>query len=122
VPDQALSRWDQGLRRYREIYGPDAHVFAQGQVPAFDIMIEQLFGEVWVRKALDISTRRLLVMGVLAAQREFDTLQVQFERALASDELTEAQVREVVVHLVQYVGYPSMSGLLRAAETAIGQR
>jgi 4-carboxymuconolactone decarboxylase len=122
VPDQAGSRWDQGLRRYREIYGPDAHVFPQGQIPAFDLMIEQLFGEVWVRDALNISTRRLLVMGVLAAQREFDTLQLQFERALASDELTEAQVREVVVHLVQYVGYPSMSGLLRAAETAIGPR
>lgn len=120
--DDGRTRWEQGFQRYREVYGDDAFVFPKGQVPAFDVMIEQLFGEVWTREGLDIPMRRLLVMGVLAAQHEFGTLQLQFERALTAGELTAEQVREVVVHLVQYVGYPSSSGLLGAAEAAIGAR
>ena len=82
-------------------------------------MIAQLFGEVWTRPGLEIDERRLLVMGVLAAQGRFDTLGIQFGRALASGEMSVATVREVVVHLIPYVGYPSSSDLFRVSETAI---
>ena len=53
-------------------------------------------------------------MGVLAAQHQFDTLQTQFSRALETGELDVEQVREVVIQLVPYVGYPSSSDLFRA--------
>ena len=60
-------RWERGLQRYREVYGDDAVVFERGQMTFFDVMIEQLFAEVWTRPALPIPARRLLTMGVLAA-------------------------------------------------------
>ena len=112
-------RWERGVAAYREVYGDDAPVFERGDAPFFDLMIEQLFAEVWTRPALDVGTRRLLVMGVLAAQHRFDTLGIQFSRALATGELTPEQVREVVVHLVPYVGYPSSAELFRVSEGAI---
>ena len=97
--------------------------FSQNSLPIsddfFDVMIEQLFGEVWTRPGLEIEQRRLLVMGVLAAQHHFATLQTQFTRALDAGELTADQVREIVVHLVPYVGYPSSSDLFRVGEAAI---
>jgi 4-carboxymuconolactone decarboxylase len=36
--------------------------------------------------------------------------------------MTEEQVREVVVHLVHYVGWPLATGLSGAAERVIGRR
>ncbi|MEY3511560.1 MAG: hypothetical protein RL486_225 [Actinomycetota bacterium] len=82
-------------------------------------MIGHLFGEVWTGEALDVPTRRLLVMGVLAAQHEFDTLGIQFSNALRTGELSAEQVREVVIQLIPYVGYPSSGSLFRVSETAI---
>ncbi len=104
---------------YRRVYGEDAFVLEAGQSEFFDLMLTQLFGEVWSRPVLDISQRRLLVMGVLAAQRAFDTLGIQFSRALASGELGVEEVREVAIHLIPYVGYPSSGDLYRVSETAI---
>lgn len=114
-------RRERGLEVYRQVYGDDAVVFEPGEAPFFDLMLEQLFGEIWPRPGLDIPARRLLVMGVLAAQHHFDTLGIQFARALAAGELTAAQVREVVIHLIPYVGYPSCSELFRVSETAIAE-
>lgn len=113
------SRRERGLAKYREVYGDDAFVFEEGASEFFDLMLTQLFGEVWSRPALAVSERRLLVMGVLAAQRAFDTLGIQFSRALETGEMTVEQVRETAIHLIPYVGYPSSSDLYRVSETSI---
>jgi 4-carboxymuconolactone decarboxylase len=111
--------YERGAEKYREIYGPDLPLAAHGSSDFFDLMIGHLFGEVWTGEALDVPTRRLLVMGVLAAQHEFDTLGIQFSNALRSGELNAEQVREVVIQLIPYVGYPSSGSLIRVSETAI---
>lgn len=118
-PEKQLTRRERGVAKYREVYGDEAFVMEAGQSDFFDIMMEQLFGEVWSRPGLAIDARRLLVMGVLAAQHRFDTLGIQFGRTLGNGELTEEQVREVVIHLIPYVGYPSSSDLYRVSEAAI---
>ena len=117
--DDGVDRRERGLAKYREVYGDDAFVFKEGDSEFFDLMLTQLFGEVWSRPALAVSERRLLVMGVLAAQRAFDTLGIQFSRALETGEMTVEQVRETAIHLIPYVGYPSSSDLYRVSETSI---
>jgi 4-carboxymuconolactone decarboxylase len=120
VPDdEQAHRRERGLAVYRQVYGDDAVTFPPGEAAFFDLMVEQLFGEVWSRPALTIPVRRLLTIGVLAAQHRFPTVQLQFERALRQGELTVEQVREVVVHLVPYVGYPVSGDLYGAGEAAI---
>lgn len=122
MPDQPrvdAERYQKGVAKYREIYGPDLPLAEHGSSDFFDLMIGHLFSEVWTGDALDVSTRRLLVMGVLAAQHEFDTLGIQFTNALRTGELSPEQVREVVVQLIPYVGYPSSGSLFRVSETAI---
>ena len=119
-PDEAAARRARGLAVYRQVYGDDAFAFEPGQSDFFDLMLSQLFGEVWSRPGLGMAERRLLVLGVLAAQHRFDTLGVQFARALETGELTAQQVREVVIQLIAYVGYPSSSELYRVSESAIG--
>jgi 4-carboxymuconolactone decarboxylase len=84
--------------------------------------VDHLFGAVWTREALDIRDRRLLTMGVLAALGKSDLLDIQFNSALERQELTEEQVREVVLHLTHYIGWPLSTGMNQAAEQVIGRR
>ena len=118
-PDLEAARRDRGLDVYRKVYGEDAPAFEPGQIEFFDQMLANLFGDVWSRPALPIPARRLLVMGVLAAQQRFDTLGIQLARTLQNGELTVEQVREVVIHLIPYVGYGSSPDLYRVSETVI---
>ncbi len=118
--ENANDRRARGLAMYREVYGENAPVPDGDSAEFFDLLIiDQQFSEVWSRRALPIPSRRLLTMGVLAATRRFDILEIQFKRVLETGELTEEQVREVVIHLVSYVGTPSSGDLYRASETAI---
>jgi len=121
APDPATeaARRARGLDVYREVYGEDAVAFEPGQVEFFDQMLANLFGDVWARPALPIPARRLVVIGVLAAQQHFDTLGIQLARTLENGELTVEQVREIVIHLIPYVGYGSSGDLYRVSETAI---
>ena len=119
LPRVDADRYAEGVTKYREVYGPDLPLAEHGSSDFFDLMIGHLFGEVWTGEALPVATRRLLVMGVLAAQHEFDVLGIQFSNALRTGELTAEQVREVVIQLIPYVGYPSSGSLFRVSETAI---
>jgi 4-carboxymuconolactone decarboxylase len=119
--DETTDAWDRGVARYREVYGEDAFAYEKGQSGQFDVLIEHLFDGVWNREGLSIAERRLVTIGVLAAQHHFDTLGMQFERAMATGELDEQQVRELVIHLAAYVGYPSSSPLVAAGEGAIAR-
>ncbi len=120
-PRTNTESYARGVEKYREIYGPELPLADHGSSDFFDLMIGHLFGEVWTGEALDVPTRRLLVMGVLAAQHEFDTLGIQFTNALRTGELSAEQVREVVVQLIPYVGYPSSGSLFRVSESAISK-
>ena len=84
--------------------------------------VDHLFGDVWCRPELSIFERRLVTIGVLAALGKTDLLDVQFQSALDNGELTEEQVRELVVHLAHYVGWPLATGANEAAERVIGRR
>ena len=105
---------------FHEVYGDGVEGPAPGTADFFDLLIiDQQFAEVWTRRALSIPARRLLTMGVLAATRRFDILGIQFRRVLETGELTPEQIREVVIHLMSYLGTPSSGDLYQAGEAAI---
>ena len=113
----------RGIETYQKVYGADAALPEGGEAEFFDLLIlDQQFSEVWSREALPIPSRRLLTIGVLAEKQRFDLVELQFKRALETGELTEEQVREVVIHLVGYVGTPSSGPLHEASLNAIQQR
>jgi len=114
-------RRQRGLEKFNEVYCGDLPAPAEGTLDFFDLMIEQLFGEVWTRPALSRRDRRLLVMGAIAALGERDTFAIQIRSALKNEELTAEQCREVVIQLVQYVGYPRAAGLVFEVEKIIGE-
>jgi len=66
--------------------------------------------------------RRMLTIGVLAALGQANLLEIQFRSALQREEMTEEQVREVILHLAHYVGWPLSTGANAAAEKVIAER
>ena len=113
----------RGLATYKRVYGDDAPLPAGGSAEFFDLLIiDQQFSEVWSREALPIASRRLLTMGVLAATRRFDILEIQFARVLETGELTEEQVREVVIHLTSYVVLPRAGTSIAQASLRLRDR
>ena len=116
TPDRA-----KGMAKMQEVYNfsvdPDD---VPGDFVAYTV--DHLFGDVWCRPGLSVSERRLLTIGVLAALGRTELLDVQFQSALDNGELTEDQVRETVIHLTHYVGWPLATGVSGAAERVIGRR
>ena len=110
-----------GMAKMQEVYGFSVD---PATLPGryTDITVDHLFGTVWTDDTLDLRQRRLLTIGVLAAQDKPELLEIQFDAALERGELTVDQVREVVVHLTHYVGWPISTGISGAAETIIRRR
>jgi len=114
-------RWERGLEKFKEVYCGDVAALPRGVNAFFDLMMENLFCDVWTRPALDQRDRRLLMLGAIAALGEPMTFGIQVKAALKTGELTAEQVREVLIHLAQYVGYPRVAGLLGVVEQKIAE-
>lgn len=114
-------RWERGAAKLKEVYANDVAAPPRGAMPFSDLMLEQLFAEVWTRDALSVKERRLVIMGVIACMGEKDTWKIQARSALKNGELTPEQLREVVITLAQYAGYPRAAGILLPTEEAINE-
>ncbi len=115
------TRRARGLEKFEEVYDGDVPAPPPGAMAFFDLMLEQVFAERWTRDALSVRDRRLVTMGVIAALGERDTFEVQARAALKKSELTPEQLREMVIHLASYAGYPRAAGLVGVVERVIGE-
>lgn len=111
-------RLAQGREMFIKVYGSDELLPPVGSMMPTDMMLAQAFAEVWSRPGLDIPTRRLLIIGALAALGEAVPLQIQFDRALAAGELKPDQLDEVALQLAHYLGWPKLGMLMGAASAA----
>ena len=110
----------KGVAAFNAVYGsmmtapeePTNDVF-------FELMLGNLFADVWSREGLSLRDRRLVLMGAIAAQGEADVFGIQVETGLGSGHLTEEQVTEMILQLTQYIGYPRTTGMRGAAGKAI---
>src|SRR3546814_20992705 len=67
---------------------------------------DHLFGEIWNREGLSFRDRRLLLIGLLVGRGLHDVIDIQMEAALKNEELTESALREIVLLLAPYPGWP----------------
>ena len=113
------TRRERGMRTMAEVY-------AWGEVPDvpgeyFSVTAEHLFGDIWNRDGLTVRERRLMLLGVIAALGETSVLSVQLDAALARDELTPDQLREISIFLSHYVGWPRGAAFNNVVEDRIRQ-
>ncbi len=111
--------YQRGADKLREVYAGDVVDLPEGTMAFNDVMLRSLFAEVWDRDVLDLRSRRLLLMGVIAAHGQVDTWKIQARASLRNHELTPDELRETLVMLAPYAGYPNVAGLVMAAEEVI---
>ena len=121
MPEGTTGARAAGMAKMQEVYGFTVDP-ADLEGPYVDVTVDHLFGAIWTREALDVRDRRMLTIGVLAALGQANLLEIQFRSALDRNELTEEQVREVVLHLAHYIGWPLSTGANAAAEKIIAER
>jgi 4-carboxymuconolactone decarboxylase len=110
-----------GMAKMMEVYGFTVDpATLPGRYAA--MTVDHLFGTVWTSDELGVRDRRLLTIGVLAALGKTDLLDIQFNAGLERGEFTADQLREVVVHLTHYIGWPLSTGLNQTAERAIARQ
>ena len=104
-----------------------ARVYAWDEPPDvpgdfFAMTAEHLFADVWTREGLSIRDRRLMLLGLLVALGEADVLDVQLDAALKNGEMSPDELREVVIFLAHYAGWPRGATLNGRVEAAIARQ
>jgi len=111
----------RGKKMFSEVYGGVVPLPPEENDEFLKSMLDTLFAEIWTRGSLSIRDRRLIIMGVLAAQGEGDVYGIQTQAALQKGELTAEQVQDILIMLTQYVGYPRTSKVRAAANAAVAR-
>jgi 4-carboxymuconolactone decarboxylase len=78
---------------------------AMETVDSFGMTAERQFADVWSRTVLSVRERRLLLLGLLVGQGLDEMTEVQLDTALRTGDLSESELREVVVFLTHYAGW-----------------
>jgi 4-carboxymuconolactone decarboxylase len=92
---------------------------ADGPGEFFRYTVDHLFGEIWSRPGLSNRDRRLLILGVIAGSGQLDVIPLQTDAALANAELSAQELREVVIFLTHYVGWPRGAAINGSVEARI---
>jgi 4-carboxymuconolactone decarboxylase len=109
----------RGLEMMNRVYG-----WSMPNVPGdfFAMTADHVFGEVWTRPGLTIEQRRLVLIGALAALGKADVLDIQLDAAHRLGELDDAALREIVIFLAHYLGWPVAAGLNTQVEKLLAKR
>ncbi|MGQ0431643.1 MAG: carboxymuconolactone decarboxylase family protein [Microthrixaceae bacterium] len=109
----------RGLETMAAVYGWGE--VGDGDGDFFGYTAEHLFGEIWQREGLTFRDRRLILIGLLVGRGLHDVVGLQIEAALANGELDEASLREIVILLTHYAGWPDGAKLNTQVETIIAK-
>lgn len=107
-----------GLLKMEQVYGFD---MTDGAGDFFAYTADHLFADIWTRPGLTDRDRRLLLIGLLAGQGSADVLGIQIPAAHANGELDNEALREIVVFLSHYAGWPNGARLNSVVEETIAK-
>ena len=84
----------KGLEKMNEVYG-----WEMPDMPGeyFALTVDHLFGTIWSRPGLSMRDRRMMLIGVLAAQGMEELLEVQGNAILHNEEMTREELREIAI-------------------------
>ena len=117
-------RFDSGLKTRREVLGAGYVDKAMAGVDEFsqefvELLNTYCWNDIWNRPGLETRDRRLLLVGLLAGQGATDVLEIQLGAAHRNGELDAEGMREIVVFLAHYAGWPVAARLNNVVETIL---
>lgn len=109
-----------GEETIKDVYAGDVVVPPEGY--AFtDVMLKQLFAELWTRDTLSMRDKRILLLGIIAEKGESMTFKIQIKASLKRGEINQDEAREFLLFIAQYAGYPRAASMLGPVEEAIAE-
>lgn len=109
-----------GEAKIKEVYAGDVIVPPEGYAFS-DIMLKQLFAEIWTRDTLSMRDKRILLLGIIAEKGEAATFKIQIKASLKCGEINPEEAREFLLFIAQYAGYPRAAAMLAPLEQAIAE-
>ena len=106
----------RGLRKMEQVYGFD---MTDGEGDFFAYTADHLFADIWNRPGLTDRDRRLVLIGLLSGQGAADVLGIQVPAAHPPGDLDDDALREIVVFLSHYAGWPQGARLNSIVEETI---
>ena len=116
--DDLPERRRVGLEKMEEVYGFE---MTDGAGDFFGITADHLFADIWNRPGLSDRDRRLLLIGLLAGSGGHDVLTIQIPAAYQNGELDDEQLREIVIFLCHYAGWPNGARVNSIVEDTIAK-
>jgi 4-carboxymuconolactone decarboxylase len=117
--DTGANKRRRGLDMMRRVYGFD---LKDRPGDFFALTVDHLFADVWTRPGLSLRDRRLLLLGMLAAQGGLeDIAEIQVRAALRNGELGPDELREIGIFLTHYVGWPLGTKLSMLVERLLAE-
>jgi 4-carboxymuconolactone decarboxylase len=116
--DTDPDRRARGLETMAAAYGWDV---ADGPGDFFGYTVDHLFADIWNRPGLSLRDRRLLILGLTVGQANHDVAALQADAALRVGDLSAEELREVVIFLTHYAGWPSGAKLNAEVERVIAR-
>lgn len=112
-------RRQRGLEKMREVYGWE---FGDGPGDWFGYTADHLFAEIWEREGLSLRDRRLLLLGLCVGRGQDDVAALQAGAGLRVGDLSADDLREIVIFLSYYAGWPAAAKLNADVERAVAEQ
>lgn len=109
----------RGLAKMNEVYG-----WEMPDLPGdyFALTADHLFAGIWSRPGLSMRDKRIMTLSVVTALGLSDLAELQVGAALANEELTEDELREMAIFITHYVGFPLGSTFNSVVEKVAAKR
>jgi 4-carboxymuconolactone decarboxylase len=108
----------KGLAKMEQVYGFEMNDMGGD---FFRYTADHLFGDIWNRPGLSDRDRRLLLIGMLSTHGAQDVLSIQIPAAYKAGELDEDALREIVIMVCHYGGWPIGARLNSLVEDTIAK-
>ncbi len=110
-----------GEKTIKDVYAGDVITPPKGMMDFSDVMLEQVFAELWTRDTLSMRDKRILLLGIIAEKGEPATFKIQAKASLKRGEMTPEELRELLLFIAPYAGYPRAAALVMPIEEAINE-
>ena len=118
-------RYDEGLQVRRAVLG-DAHVdrslnaLTEFNSEFQEMITRHAWGDIWTRPGLPRHTRSLITIAMLIGMNRNEELKLHL-RAAASNGVTRAEIREVLMQSAIYCGIPVGVDCFRIAKVVLAE-
>jgi 4-carboxymuconolactone decarboxylase len=105
-------RWNRGAEEFTAVTGMPAP--GRGDDYVADVVIDQVFAEIWTRPGLTRKERRWIAITCACWSGARLPMETHIGAALRTGDITLEEMREFVVHFAVYAGHPKATAVREA--------